>query len=54
MHLYDKADKIVGRLQRLIDDDEQPIEFLKKICDFLSEQTDKTLKEIGTNMMTQF
>ena len=54
MHLYDKADKIVGRLQRLIDDDEQPIELLKKICDFLSEQTDKTLKEIGTNMMTQF
>ena len=48
--IYDKADKIVGTLQRLIDDDEHPIELLKKICDFLLEQTDKTLKEIGTKM----
>ena len=52
-NVYDKADKIVGILQRLIDDDEHPIELLKKICDFLLEQTDKTLKEIGTKMMSQ-
>ena len=51
--LYDKADKIVENLQRLIDDDEHPIELLKKICDFLLEQTDKTLKEMGTKMMSQ-
>ena len=50
---YDKADKIVERLQRQIDDDEHPIKLLKKICDFLLEQTDKTLKEIGTKMMSQ-
>ena len=50
---YDKADKIVVKLQRLIDDDEHPIELLRKICDFLLEQTDKTLKDIGTKMMSQ-
>ena len=41
------------KLQRQIDDDEHPIELLKKICNFLLEQTDKTLKEIGTKMMSQ-
>ena len=51
--IYDKADKIVVKLQRLIDDDEHPIELLRKICDFLLEQTDKTLKEMGTKMMSQ-
>ena len=51
--IYDKADKIVVKLQKLIDDDEHPIELLKKICHFLVEQTDKTLKEIGTKMMSQ-
>ena len=51
--VYDKADKIVEKLQRQIDDDEHPIELLKKICDFLLEQTDKTLKDIGTKMMSQ-
>ena len=50
---YDKADKIVGKLQRLIDDDEHPIDLLRKIVEFLLEQTDKTLKEIGTKMMSQ-
>ena len=50
---YDKADKIVVKLQRLIDDDEHPIELLRKICDFLLEQTDKTLKDIGTKMTSQ-
>ena len=42
----DKADNIVEKLQRQIDEDEHPIELLKKICDFLLEQTDETLKEI--------
>ena len=51
--VYDKADKIVENLQRLIDVDECSIELLKKICYFLLEQTDKTLKEIGTKMMSQ-
>ena len=51
--LYDKADIIVEKLQRQIDDDEHPIELLKKICDFLLEQTDESLKDIGTKMMSQ-
>ena len=51
--VYDKADKIVGKLRRLIDDNEHPIDMLMKICDFLLEQTDKTLKDIGTKMMSQ-
>ena len=50
---YDKADKIVEKLQRLIDDDEHPTELLMKICNFLLEQIDKTLKEIGAKMMSQ-
>ena len=50
--VYDKADKIVEKLQRQINDDEHPIDLLK-ICNFLLEQTDKTLKEIGTKMMSQ-
>ena len=40
-------------MRRLIDVDEHPIELLKKICYFLLEQTDKTLKEIGAKMMSQ-
>ena len=51
--VYDKGNKKVEKLQTLIDDDEHPIDLLKKICDFLLEQTDKTLKEIGTKMMSQ-
>ena len=37
----------------MIDDNEDLIELLKKICDFLSKQNDKTLKEIGAKMMSQ-
>ena len=51
--VYDKADKIVEKLQRMIDDNEDLIELLKKTCDFLSKQNDKTLKEIGAKMMSQ-
>ena len=51
--VYDKADKIVEKLQRMIDDNEDLIELLKKTCDFLSKQNDKTLKEIGAKMMCQ-
>ena len=51
--VYDKADKIVVKLQSLINDDEHPIELLKKICNFLLEETDKTLKEMGTKMISQ-
>ena len=50
--VYEKTDKIVERLQSQIEDDEHPIELLN-ICDFLLEQTDKTLKDIGTKMMSQ-
>ena len=37
----------------MIDDNEDLIELLKKTCDFLSKQNDKTLKEIGAKMMCQ-
>ena len=50
---YERADKVVDELQSQIDNDEHPIELLKKICNFLLEQTDKTLKDIGTEMMSQ-
>ena len=32
--VYDKGNKIVEKLQTLIDDDKHPIDLLKKICDF--------------------
>ena len=51
--VYDKADKIVEKLQTMIDDNENPPSLLKKTCDFLSKQNDKTLKEIGAKMLSQ-
>ena len=50
---YDKADAIVEELQRQIDADSNPVEFLRKISSFLKKQTDKTLKEIGDEIMNQ-
>ena len=44
--VYNKADKIVEKLQRMIDDNEDPIELLKKTCDFLLKENDKTLREL--------
>ena len=49
--VFDKADKIVEKLQKQVD--EHGVELLKKICDFLLEQTDETLKDIGRRMMSQ-
>ena len=34
---YDKADKIMEKIQTLIDNDKHPTELLRKICDFLLE-----------------
>ena len=34
--VYNEADKIVEKLQRMIHDNEDPIELLKMTCDFLS------------------
>ena len=51
--VYDKADIIVEKLQKLIDNDEHPIELLKKICDFFLEQNDQNLKDISTKIMSQ-
>ena len=49
----DRADKIVGEMQRQLDANSSPVEFLTKICEFLQQQTDSTLTNIGNKMMTQ-
>ena len=48
---YDKANKIVGELQRQIVGNDNPVQFLRQICDVLKNQEDKTLSNIGTKMM---
>lgn len=50
---YDKADKIVEEIQRQLDANNSPVEFLTKICEFLQQQTDSILIDIGNKMMTQ-
>ena len=50
---YGKADKIVGELQRQLDANSSPVEFLTKICEFLQQQTDSILKDIGEKIMSQ-
>ena len=47
---YDRANRIVAEIQRLLDADDYPDKFLGKICDFLRKRTDKTLKIIGGKM----
>ena len=49
---YDKANKIVGELQRQIVANDNPVQFLRQICDVLISQKDITLSNIGTKMMT--
>ena len=48
---YDKANKIVGELQRQIAPNDNPVQFLKQICDVLKNQEDITLSNIGDKMM---
>ena len=48
-----KVNKIVEKVQKMVDNNEDPIELLKKDSDFLLKQNDKTLKEIGSKMMSQ-
>ena len=48
---YDKATKIVGELQRQIIANDNPVQFLRQICDVLIKQEDKTLSNIGDKMM---
>ena len=48
---YEKANKIVMELQRQIVADDNPVQFLKQICDVLIKQEDKILSNIGTKMM---
>ena len=50
---YDKADTIVEELQRQIDADSNPVQFLIKISKFLQNQKDKALKDIGNEIMEQ-
>ena len=48
---YDKANKIVMELQRQIVADDNPVQFLRQICNVLIKQEDKILNNIGTKMM---
>ena len=50
---YDKADKIVGEMDRQLNANSDPVEFLNKICELLQQQTDSTLKDIGIKMMSR-
>lgn len=50
---YQKASKIVEELERQLEADSNPAEFLGKICNFLIKQTYKTLKDIGIEIMTK-
>ena len=47
---YDKANKIVGEIQRHLQADCNPAQFLRKMCDFLQKQKDKPLKDIGDSI----
>ena len=47
---YDKASKIVEKLQRKLDIDEKSYHILTQICDVLQEQEDKPLSNIGDKM----
>ena len=49
---YDKANIIVEGMQSWLEADENSVEYLKKICDFLQRQTDKALKDIGAKMIS--
>ena len=50
---FDKADKIVGEMDRQLNANSDPVEFLNKICELLQQQTDSTLKDIGIKMMSR-
>ena len=47
---YEKANKIVSEIQRQLDAYDDPDEFFMKICDFLKEDKDETIKTIGIAM----
>ena len=50
---YYKADKIIEEIQRQLDTNSSPVEFLTKICEFLQQQTDSILIDIGNKMTSQ-
>ena len=50
---YEKANKIVAEIQRQLDNDDNPVQFLTNFCDFLIKQENKTLKAIGTEMKSE-
>lgn len=50
---YERATKLVAEMQRLLDADNDRKTFLTKICEFLQEQADLTLKKIGKEMKEQ-
>lgn len=49
---YEKANKIVGEIQRQLENNDNPVQFLTNVCDFLLKQ-DNTLKAIGTKMKSE-
>ena len=50
---YERANIIVRDIQRKLDADDDPVQLLLKICDFLQKQGDKILIDIGDKMMSQ-
>lgn len=50
---YDKADKIVEEIQRQLEANNNPADYLMKICTFLQKQSDNILQVIGSKMMSQ-
>ena len=48
---YDKASKIVEKLQAKLNIDQNSDQILRQICDVLGEQEDKTLSNIGGKML---
>ena len=48
---YEKANKIVSEIQRQLDAYDDPDQFLTKICDFLKDDKDETIRKIGIAMI---
>ena len=50
---YEKANKIVGEIQRQLENNDNPVQFLTNICEFLISQENETLKAIGAEMKSE-
>ena len=50
---FDRANIIVREIERKLDADDDPVQYLKDICNFLQKYNEKTLKKIGSTMKRQ-